>query len=321
MGVASFRVGRPEISRGAPLNSRNHWFRVKPGDDARMFRDVDIETEGFIARLRRTAHDCEPYGFLVDHRQRPYDVRKIADIAHLANQRTGILMTEARASSLIQSAAEFLAELREAAGRNARVRNKLDVFEQMCSVFGDTPLTDICLMPTLVDDHLETEIARRSGKKGGNPALTVVREDGGGQRIKALSKPLTTPLRGTDKPHSQSHIQSQDQQHDQIQVFEERESLPTARAKMAEGERPLSIRAYATQGFKIAQWTAKQPKQSEAAFEAAFQAEFQITWPMWGEIKRLMELSIPEPCQDGHHVFEGSYCKYCPHISAGEAMG
>jgi hypothetical protein len=77
-----------------------------------------------------------------------------------------------------------------------------------------------------------------------------------------------------------------------------------------------SWRALSTQAFLIATWQKKQPAQSESAFAAAFEAEFQMPWAVWCEMKRLRELTIPEPCRDGHHVFAGDQCKYCPYIRA-----
>lgn len=100
--------------------------------------------------------------------------------------------------------------------------------------------------------------------------------------------------------------------------------IPTARTKKgskktAEADSGLpSLRAYATQGFLIATWAKKQPSQGGVAFEAAFEAAFEMTWAVWCEIKRRMELSIPKSCRDDNHTFEGSYCIYCPFISAGE---
>lgn len=289
------------------MKNRNHWFKVKPGDDARLFRDVDIETEGFIARLRRTAHDCTPYGFLVDHRQRPYDAKKIADITHLSNNRAGLVLSEARGAALIQTAAEFRNDLQRAAKGNKRVLNKIAVFDEMCATLGSLKAEEVDLMPTLVDEYLESESMRRVGKKGGNPMLAEV-----------VNHPLNHMEKGLDKSQSQIS-ESVSESLSKSDSKTQREKSTSARTQAEPDDKPLTWSAYNTQCFKISAWQKSQPKsQSPERFEAEFEAAFQMSWTQWSEIKRLMEISIPKPCQDGHHVLDGAHCVYCPFLSVGE---
>ncbi len=104
---------------------------------------------------------------------------------------------------------------------------------------------------------------------------------------------------------------------------EEREKSAIARTESFSAERPMSWQGYTAESYKISAWLRKQPKQSGEAFEAAFESEFQKSWTVWNEIKRLMERSIPEPCQDGNHTLDagGNFCKYCPFQGAGEMAG
>jgi len=159
------------------VKNRNHWFKAKPGDDARAFQDVDVDTEGFIWRLRRAAHDRSPYGFLVDHRGCPYDDKRIADICFLNNNRAKILITEARSAQLIQTVAEFLRDLENADADNKRAKNKLAIFREVVATLAVSP-DGVWLMPTLVDDFLDTEANRRFGKRGGNPTLKSGKKTG-----------------------------------------------------------------------------------------------------------------------------------------------
>lgn len=298
--------------------NRNHYFKVKPGDDARLFADIDIETEGFIARLRRTAHDREPYGFLVDAQHRPYDAKRIADVVHLTNQRTAIVLAEAITARLIDTVARFRADLAAAAGKNKRGKVRLEAFDVMClELAGDVVPGNVMLMPTLVDDYIDTETGKRFGKDGGNPELV---------KFPRKADPLTPPhneednessLTGWDKSQK-SEVRSHSQSTESSSSGERESS--TARAIGGSNERPMPWSVYTARAHEIAVWQKHRGPSSEDGFAADFEAEFEFTWSQWCEIKRLMESAIPAPCRDGHHVFEGagSQCLYCPFTRVGE---
>jgi len=305
------------------MKNRNPWFKVKPGDDARLFRDVDIETEGFIARLRRTAHDCEPYGFLVDHRQRPYDMKKIADILHLSNNRAGIAFAEARGSQLIQTAAEFRADLKRASAASKRVKNKLVIFDELYLELGDLPDTEVCLMPTLVEDYLDSEANRRFGRRGGNPELRLVESE-------VVNHPLNHgvnhPLKPEDKAEDKaqiSEVRSQKSEEKKSPILK-KEKISTTRAQEPMGENPLPTltmqRSDAPWSWKkhlylldqYRKWRAKLPAEvfeDEAREASYFFAEFGFSIDLFRKAQEVYEHGpndppIPQSCIDDLHAFD-----------------
>lgn len=271
--------------------NRNPGFRVYPGDDARLFRDVDIETEGMVNRLRRTTHDCTPYGFLVDHKQRPYDVKRIADILHLANNRAGVAITEAKSAGLIQTAAEFMADLQRAAVINKRAKYKLVVFEEMCGELRECSLTEVCLMPTMVDQYLETESSRRTGRQGGSPILLQRATQEPQEALRPpLTPPLTTNLSSEDKP--QSSVSMSKSLSLSMSGSDSEREISTARGEsgqqMLDQNLPMSWDKFNAKAGLISVWLNRRPPTNDSTFQADFEAHFQMSWPAWGEIKRRM---------------------------------
>lgn len=306
------------------MKNRNHYFKVKPGDDARLFAEIDIETEGFIARLRRIAHDREPYAFLVDLQRRPYDAKKIADIVHLSNNRATIVIAESHAARLIESAAQFRAALVDAPGASKKAKAKLQCFEALCRELpDDVPLATVYVMPTLLDDFIESEVNKNIGKGGGNPSLVKFPEG----LTPRLTTGLTSELTGVVKAQiSESKSESESKSNSESTSYPERErETSTARGRGERGdERPMTMRAYTARAHEISLWQKRLAPMSEEAFSAAFEAEFHMAYPTWCAIRREMEASIeestPSTCRDGHHVFDGAYCRYCPFIRVDEEI-
>lgn len=161
----------------------------------------------------------------------------------------------------------------------------------------------------VIQEQTRKRVQRHREKKRNGGALHSVTHSDGTLQSPTSNAPVT-PSRARSRSTAVSGA-----------AFEsrEREILSVAHEKIRPVEKPMTWSAYSTNCFRIAAWQEQQPKsQSEGKFEAAFVSKFQMSWTQWNEIRRLMEMAIPQPCLDGHHVFEGSYCIYCPYTSAGE---
>ncbi|HSY50414.1 MAG TPA: hypothetical protein VLC46_16500 [Thermoanaerobaculia bacterium] len=298
--------------------SRLHYFRVMPGDEERMLRGVDVQAIGLHFRCRLVAFDAEPQGFLVDFKRRPLDLPKLADTFGMTNGRFMSIFNELRERQLIQSAAAYQESLRTL--RTAWATRKVATLSDILRGF-ETPLDEIYVVPTMVDSFLDTEVGSKTGREGW---------DENGRRQKKTDTPTGDPIREPleappiGAPNRPPHMAQKSEvivrsQKSESPAGSERESFPSARTQGEAGGKPMTWAAYNVNCFKISAWTKSQPKtQSAEKFEAAFEAEFQWSWHQWSEIKRLMEASIPQPCQDGNHFFEGNFCRYCPFTRTGE---
>ena len=307
------------------MKNARYYFRGKPGDEERMFRGVDCEPEGLFSKLRRIAFDETPIGFLVDHHQRPHTTKHLADCCYMTNGRFDAIFQQLHERQIVQTVDEYERSLGSAATTNKRTSAKLVIFRRIRAAVAGPFTSCVYLIPPLVDDELESIWCSENGKKGGNP--NVIPFGGSGAHTRVVKGVVNHPaeadgLSGEVRPQileSQSEVRVQKSESPSSGSPESERDL-SLRARETEPERPMSLRAYATTGFKIANWQRQLPaKLSEEDFAARFEAEFQMTWPWWNEVKRLMELSIPKPCKDGHHVFEGSNtCLYCPELQAAE---
>ncbi len=309
-----------------PAKDRQFWFRVKVPDESLMFERVDVEAEGLYSKMRRDAFRGKPRGFLVDFRGAPLSFEDMADGYRMTNGRFKARLSELHERGIIQTATEFEASLR--ALRSAWATKKVSAFiDLLSSVQGASD--DVYVIPAMLDDVLDALVGSRTGETGWEEDLY-----GKHHRRKQTDTPLGPPLGPPNRGPQSSRrrgpqgarllLQSQSQklqpESKPSSDSSERERAFTARASEEPDEKPMTWRQYSVTAFKISGWQKTLPPMlSEADFDARFDAEFQLgPWSVWTDIKRRMEASIPAPCKDGHHIFDGDYCVYCPFIRAGE---
>jgi len=145
----------------------DHYFKCIVPDELRMFRDTSKEGIGLYVCLRNFSFDSDPIGFLVDHHHRPFDSRRLADAVGEKNARFSALFDEIRQQKLIQTVPEFASFLGRLASRNRRANRKLALFQELVvGVWPDGPmaLDDVCLVPQLLDQRLDSLYGQRTGK-------------------------------------------------------------------------------------------------------------------------------------------------------------
>lgn len=290
--------------------NRNHYFKVKPGDEERMLRGVDVQAIGLLHRLRIVTFDCDPMGFAVDHKRRPLDLEGMADVFGMTNGRFRTTLNELLERQLIQSAAAYRDAL--LSSHSGWVKLKIDVLHDLLRAFS-VPLSDIFVVPTLVDEYVDTLVGQRTQKlrKNGTPDPSMPPMD-----APHVSVP---PVPGMQAQMSTSEVKGQNQNQSSASDSSRERESSTAHARGDRDERPMPWSAYTARCHDISVWQKRQLPMSEEAFDAAFDAEFGMgPWSLWVEIKRRQESSIPAPCRDDHHVFEGNVCVYCPFIRVGE---
>ena len=312
------------------VKDRDYYFRVKPADEALVFERVDSEAEGLYSKMRRDAFRGEPRGFLVDFRGVPVSLEDMADGYRMSNGRFKARFTELHDRQIIQTAAEYGASLRTL--KSAWALRKVTAFRDiMTRVRGGAEA--VYVIPALLDEVLDRIVGSTTGNMGweddgqGGRRRRRRGEDGDGEPIAPpLGKPsrdekATQPARLLPNSHSQSQNQSTELQ-PQPSVFERERSLPP-RALQDGGEgTPMSWAAYTARAHEIQVWQQRIGAVSEESFAAQFEARFQISWSVWCDIKRRMELSIPQPCQDGRHVLDDTsgYCRECSYVRVGDEV-
>jgi len=293
--------------------NRNHYFKVKPGDEERMLRDVDVQAVGLLHRLRLVTFDCDPVGFAVDHKRRPLDLAKLADTFYMANGRFRAIFNELRERQLVQTAEDYRAAMLATPG--GWVKLKIEVLHDLLRVF-EVPLSEVYLVPTLVDEHIDTIVGQRTQKlkKNGSSEASMPpmhAPHGGG----ASAPPVLAQI-------SEVIVKDQNQRPESSSSPSRERESSAARVRGDQDERPMTIRAYTARAHEIAVWQKRVGPLSPERFAADFEAEFEMSYTLWCQIRRDMERAIedttPQTCRDGHHIFDGDYCKYCPFIRVGE---
>ena len=215
------------------MANRNHYFKVKPGDDERMLRDVDVQAVGLLHRLRLVTFDCEPVGFAVDHRRRPLDLAKLADTFYMPNGRFRTIFNELLERQLVQTAQQYRLSLGATSGGWSRL--KADFLEKILSEF-DVPLDDIYVVPTIADQFLDLSVGQRTGRTRRRDGGPVDRGHTGGASMGPLDGGRTGgAYTGPVDAHSHSHSQKpkpEPQPEPEPNGFErEREATAAARAR------------------------------------------------------------------------------------------
>jgi hypothetical protein len=191
----------------------NHYYRGLVGDEERAFRGVSLEAEGLWSKLRRISFDCDPSGFLVDHLRRPYDLKYLADTLMTSaegpitiaekNRRFGVIFQEVRGRLLVQSLAEFMAQLDRAAQRGKRAKLKQRAFSAIVDEAwpgGPVSLDEIYLLPALIEQQLETSYGKRTAAGETSEVGGEVVGDVGGRWVPTWGGRWSTRRRGRSPP-------------------------------------------------------------------------------------------------------------------------
>lgn len=322
--------------------SRNHWFKVIVGEEDRLFRGVGLNAEGLYSKLRRIAHDCDPYGFLVDHASRPLTQQYMADCVHLRNGEFSTILRELRERRIILSAVELEAQLSEAAmAVNKRSRTKLQLFLNLASkVVGNQ--SEVLTVPGLVDQHLETLFGLKFNPRGAE----VLPFDGGeGRGAGWGGTPSTQPPAAVDEgypptlplypPGEESpatvvgRVGDSQSQKSESKTESKAESKPrkkkrTSATAREEGEEPFELRLQtdAPWSWQKHLYLCDQVQKFDASLSAEvrgdptrypvhFFAKFGYALEVFQRAQEIYEFGpnsppLPQSCVEGDHIDDGA---------------
>jgi hypothetical protein len=290
----------------AVAKNRNHYFKVKPGDEERMLRGVDVQAVGLLFRLRLVTFDCDPCGFAVDHKRQPLDLVKLADAFSMTNGRFRAIFAELLERQLVQTAAAYREAMLTAPG--GWVKLKINALHELLRAFA-APLDEIFVVPTLVDDNLDVIVGQQTQK----------------QRGKASMPPIEAPhARGAymGGQHAQiSEVRDQNQRLDSEPTGKKKEAATTARASDGEvtggeflsaqdGRAPWSWQRHLYLCDQVRKWRAKLPAEvfEDAQREGSyFFAEFGFDVALFRHAQEIYahgpaDPPVPQACVDGLHA-------------------
>jgi hypothetical protein len=310
--------------------AQNHYFKAYAGDEGRMFLGVSCEAEGMWSKLRRIAHDRQPYGFLVDAYYRPYPEKHLADMCHLSNSRFEALLYELRKHGALQTPAEFAGGLRALGEGRPKVLKLLAAFNEMCELIAGEDAATTLLVPPLVRQHIDTTIAKRDGSQGGNPHLRSVPQvpdlNEGVNPMDIQTPPpvtITTGLTTSVKPQ-RSKVKGQ-RSNIKGHRLKKENAATSAGARpelvMQDEEAPWSWKQHKFYCDEVRRWEGSLSRDvldDGDRYESHFRAKFHFEYELF---QRAVEhyahgprsLPIPQSCADGFHVREetGNRCRYC----------
>jgi hypothetical protein len=327
------------------MSNRNPWYKVYVGDDLRLGKALSTEAYGLYGILRNWVHDAIPYGHLVDPRGVPLTDEQLIDISGLRASNFRAAWQDLLALRAIRPATEWLAEV--AAKEHA---NFVAIAQELvCGVSHVTAFrsahrevqrtkADPLILPALANQWVRTMFGKRSalrrdlkdrpsGPEGGPQVPPEGGRQGGPQVPPQGGRqggPQVPPQGGRQGgPQAHSHDHDNDHEHDYEFAFpvltpvRERERFSTTRAREAPDEKPMSWSAYRTHCMRVAAWQKRIDAQhpdgiAPDKYATLYEAEFHESLSAWEWMKNRMERAIPAPCGDGHHVYDGAFCRYCP---------
>lgn len=306
------------------MANRNPWYKVYVGDDLRMAKALSTEAYGLYGIFRNWVHDAIPYGHLVDPRGVPLTYEQLIDISGLRASNFRAAYQDLLALRAIRPSAEWMTEVevKEHANYIALARELVCGVRQL-AVVGDvsdpmrTP-PEALLVPALVDQWVRTMFGKRTGVRRGGRSGGPEGGRQGGRQVPPNGGPQVDP-------HAHIHDYDNDHEHDYESAFtvltpvKERERFSTTRAREAPDGKPMSWSAYRTHCMRVAAWQKRIDAQypegiAPDTYAALYEDEFHESLSAWEWMKNRMERTIPVPCGDGHHVYDGTFCRYCPEV-------